>query len=314
MKLEPGIHHDIPLQDYFAIDAVNASRLKLLDRSPAHYHHYAPRQQTPALAFGSVCHTALLEQGAFGDRYVVLPAFENDEANVTQAGKATTSKATKYYRDKVAEFLSHHEGKEIISAEDRRRAWDCTEACRDNQRAADLLQAPGHAEVTVVWQETVKTERRDVTFPCKARFDKLITGDDALRLTGGESDYLIVDLKTTADLSEFGTSIARYRYDLQLEFYQFGLLEWLGTENEIGITAEIIAVETEAPYMVHAAPVDTTRAASDLPRLLFLLAECIDQDDWPAPYTPGDPWNLPSWFLPKPTAPTLTAGGKPLSI
>ena len=314
-KTEPGIYYNLPMSDYLDIEAANATRLKLLDRSPAHYREFTPRKPTASLTFGSICHTALLEQCEFDNRYAVLPPYEQDEENQTATGKPTASKNTKYYRGKLAEFQQQHDGKEVISADDWNRAWECSEACHRNERAADLLRAEGETEVTIVWQEEVTAKSGQVVaFPCKARLDKLITGDAALELTGGESDYLIVDLKTTADLADFGTAIARYRYDLQLEFYQYGLLSRLGTGGEIGIAAEIVAVETEAPYFVHAAPVDTTRAAVDLPRLLFLLAECIDQDDWPAPYTPGDPWNLPSWFLPKPTAPTLTAGGKPLSI
>ena len=315
MIRQPGIYTDLSMAEYLDIEATNSSRLKLLDRSPAHYAEYKPLKKTPALAFGSICHTALLEQTEFDKRYVVLPSYETNKDNLTQSGKLTTSKATKYYRAKLAEFQEQHAGKEIISADDWNRAWSCSEACHRNERVSDLLRAPGETELTIVWREEFKhNDGRQIDLLCKGRIDKLITGNTALELTGGESNYLIVDLKTTADLADFGTSIARYRYDLQLEFYQYGLVDLIETNDETGIEAHIIAVETDAPYCVHAAPLNTARAGLDMARLLYLLCKCEDEDNWPAPYEPGDPWKLPAWFEAKQQAAPLTAGGKALDL
>ena len=35
-KTEPGIYYNLPMPEYLDIEAANATRLKLLDRSPAH--------------------------------------------------------------------------------------------------------------------------------------------------------------------------------------------------------------------------------------------------------------------------------------
>jgi len=303
--LKPGIYKDVPHEDYLTWDAVNFSRLKVMLKSPAHYQWCEPQAKTAALSFGTVCHAALLEPATFDQRYAVLPAYEGDEDNKTQAGKPTRSRATKYYRARVAEFAENNKGKELIGGGDWNRAWQCSEACHRNSRAAELLGAAGDCEVSIVWLDETVIDGKPVNMLFKARPDKIIAGQAARELTGGESGHLLVDLKTTADLDKFGTSIARYRYDMQLEFYRWGLSKLTGVAD---ICTELLAVESEPPHCVHAAPVDLRQAGRDLPRLRLLLIDCERSGEWPEPYEPGEGWRLPGWFTARDVEP-LTAGG-----
>ncbi|MDP1573157.1 MAG: PD-(D/E)XK nuclease-like domain-containing protein [Pseudomonadota bacterium] len=74
MKLEhPGLV-EVPAADYHAHPALGHSALIKLLRSPAHYLHYRsePGKDTPAKAFGTAFHAAVLEPGLFAAEYAVI--------------------------------------------------------------------------------------------------------------------------------------------------------------------------------------------------------------------------------------------------
>ena len=62
-------------QLYSQIEAMNWSRLKVIDKSPLAFQWALrhPREETEAMAFGTAFHLALLEPELFQESYVVAP-------------------------------------------------------------------------------------------------------------------------------------------------------------------------------------------------------------------------------------------------
>lgn len=83
----PCLYEGVPANDYHAYDAISASGLTLMARSPAHYRHRRdnPEPGTPAQQLGEAIHLAVLEPDLFEARITTLPADINLRTN---AGKA----------------------------------------------------------------------------------------------------------------------------------------------------------------------------------------------------------------------------------
>jgi hypothetical protein len=274
---DPGIYHDIPFADYCGWDAVSNSRLSRFKMSPAHY--LTPfGESTPSLVFGSLVHCGRLEPLALAERYAVLPTFEQDAENLTNNGDQSNSKATKYYKSKVAEFVTANRGKEIIGRDEYQRMRKFVESIDRNERARRVFSEVGPVELSLVWEDELTGLR------CKARIDKLCSEIGRM-----------VDLKSTADLPAFPKSIARYGYHRQAAHYQRG---W---KTLTGDTLEpwLVAVESSEPHCVQAAPLAATavmQGTMEVERLLVRLAECVETNNWPGPDNP-DEWELPEWAV-----------------
>lgn len=270
-----GIYPDIPFAEYCEWDAVNASRLSRMAISPAHY--LTPwGETTPALRFGQLAHNGVLEPTALAERYAVLPDYHLDADNRTAAGESTQSKATKYYKAKAAEFLAVNAGREFVSREEYSRMKSLVAAIAADRTARDVLCYPGPCELSLLWTDD-KTDLR-----CKARIDKV-------------SGAHLVDLKTTADISAFPKSIARYGYHRQLAHYQAG---YAAITGEL-LTPWIVAVESAAPHCVLAAPlsdVAVMQGELERRRMLAKVRDCMNKRDWPGPFAP-DEWELPEWAI-----------------
>ena len=63
------------MTDYYQIDAISASGLKAMKKSPAHYRAMVdePYETTPGQILGSATHCAILEPELFDTRYTVMP-------------------------------------------------------------------------------------------------------------------------------------------------------------------------------------------------------------------------------------------------
>ena len=111
---KPGIYFDIAFDEYLSWDAVSNSRLSKAKQSMAHYDANTQMAETKPLRFGSLVHCGQLEPLALAQRYAVMPRYELDQDNKTQAGVQTTSKNTTYFKSKVAAFQETLGDKELI--------------------------------------------------------------------------------------------------------------------------------------------------------------------------------------------------------
>ncbi len=272
------IVYDMPFDAYRDLPGTNASRLKWLTVSPAHYHRPPPSQATSATILGSLVHTMVFEPDSLEERYVVMPDFRHDAKNVTATGKRSDSAATKYVQRCKEKFHAEHAGKEVVDASVWEQAFEMTASLMTSGDADEILSPDsGPTEVTISWDD----EKTGIK--CKARVDKIVP-----------SLGVFVDLKTTSDIAGFRSSIARYKYHLQMAHYADALASaWPGTTWQ----PYIIALETDPPHTYQIAPLSARAVrlgVHERETLMRLLAQCIDTNTWPGPPHPAA-WELPEW-------------------
>lgn len=293
MTPEPGIYQDVPFAEYCAWDAVNNSRLGAMDKSPAHYNTERVTEDTKSTRLGSLVHAGAIEARTLALRYAVANDWHLDEANVSALGKRSESKATRYYKDKMAAFTEANEGREIVSRSEYDAMLAIVEAVEGHPDARAYLNQPGPVEASMVWDDP------ETGIRCKGRIDKVAT-------IGG----VLLDLKTTRDITDFPRAIARYGYHRQAAFYRRG---WAILNGGELYDFWIVPVQNTAPYIAHAAPVSDEaleQGEREIDRLLAKVAECHEAGSWPGPELP-EAWNLPEWAL-EPV--TLSVGGVTVEV
>ncbi|QDV78039.1 PD-(D/E)XK nuclease-like domain-containing protein [Botrimarina mediterranea] len=275
---EPGVYEDVPFDQYVQWPAVSSSRLGQMAKSPKHY--LTPfRESTPSMRLGSLVHCGRLEPLCIAERYAVLKDWHLDPENVTKSGEKSENKGTVYYRQKLAEFNEANSGKELVDRDQYRIMAGICKSIDDDLVARELFNEAGPVEVSFVWDDD------ETGLRCKGRIDKL--GPKSSRMT---------DLKTCADLAQFQRSIANYGYHRQAAFYRHG---WSVLTGEL-LTPWLCAVESSAPFCVHAAPLSESSVASgeyEFRRQLNRVAECHANGEWPGPDGP-DVWEIPEWAMP----------------
>lgn len=273
---EPGIYEDVPFAEYAAWEAVNNSRLGQMAKSPKHYTTPI-KFSTDALRFGNLCHCGRLEPIALAERYAVAHDWHLDAGNVTAAGKATDSKATRYYKERAEDFANANAGKEIVSKAEYRQMMAMVKSIDADPVARRLFAGVGPVEVSIVWDDP------ETGLRCKGRFDKLGPGYAA-------------DLKTTIDLATFPKSIANYSYHRQQAFYRMG---WAVLNGGELLETWLVAAEKSEPFCVQAAPLSELALAqgdAEWRKLLGRVAECHEAGSWPGPESPIE-WTMPAWAV-----------------
>lgn len=209
--MQPGFYPDLPADQYHSSPGVSKSMLDRLARSPAHLK-YGQAEPTPAQAFGTAVHCAILEPDAFEQRYYL-----GSEAR-------RGSKEWQRLEEQAA-------GRLILKPAE----WDQLQAMRDSVHAhpsARELLRQGQAEVSVFWQD------EETTLLCRARPDYLRLDQDA-----------IIDLKTSTNASvrAFARDGGQYRYFVQDAYYRDGVLKASGLTIS---TFCFLVVEKDPPYAV----------------------------------------------------------------
>lgn len=262
-----GIHHNVPPEIYHRWQALSNSWLSHLRISPAHLldlMESGPDESTPAQAFGTAVHCAVLEHQVFDDRYAIQP---EDMNGSTKAGRAFRTAARKA-------------GRVVLTCKEGRGCMAIARRARANKRMAEWRKRPHYTEVSLCWE-------RD-GYLCKARIDLMVPG---------LNDF--ADLKTTITASPegFARHIARYRYHVQLAWYADGLRALTGdTWN-----AFIVAAEKRRPFLVtiHALEqggIAHCAAIAECDRLFALYKSCCESSTWPG-YPDVNDIVLPDWAI-----------------
>lgn len=264
-----GVFYDMPLEDYLAVDALSATGLKLLARSPWHYANRVDTDPTPAMLRGTLAHCAVLEPNAMAQRYVVVP--ENAPKRPTKAQWAAKNPSPES-REAMAwwtEFNVAHAGRAIVAHDDYALCQTQLAAITAQPELAALLRH-GHGEVSIFWIDEA------TGLYCKARPDWLPPAE-------GRS-VTPLDLKTCVDESPggFGRAAARLRYDLQDAHYRAGIEAVTGLHVEKFVFG---AVTSKPPVL--AVPYVLTDEIRDQGRderreLMERLAWCQRENQWPA--------------------------------
>lgn len=252
--------HNMQFSEYLAVDALSASGIKNILKSPLHFQtrKTAPREETPALILGSAVHCAVLEPYAFGQRYIEAPAIDRRTTAGKEAWRALEAS-----------------GKEVLSASEYWQTMDMSAAIFAHPTASELLKE-GRPEVSCF------SELECV--PAKCRVDWL------------RDDGIVVDLKTTDDASPSGfrRSVAKYGYHIQAAWY-LDVLQSLGVAAH---TFVFVAVEKSAPYGIGIYELDDD--AIELGRERYrhaaaLYKHCSETNDWPGYDSGVVSLSVPAW-------------------
>lgn len=268
------IIRDLPDGDYFSIDAVSKSSVCDLEKSAGLYYakHIAKtyiQETTPAMAFGTAVHTAVLEPLRFAEEYLVQPDF----------GDARSKAA----REAKGEWLLDNEGRTILKSAEMEDINGIVKALEANPDTHPYIKAPGDVELAMFWQDEMTGIR------CKAKADKVVR------------DRVIVDLKTAIDSSPegFAKASGNFKYHVQAASYSYGFSRIYGY---LPTKFVFIAVEKKPPYLNAVYTLsdrDIMAGWNKYVRLLQELERRLRLDDWPrVSHTVGETeLELPFWAV-----------------
>jgi hypothetical protein len=234
--------------EYDAIDAVRASDLVAIGKSPLHYqwsrtHH----KSTASTELGSAAHTAILEPHLYAREYAVYRDGKRDAR-------------TKAYQD----FLAANAGKTILTPDEDEDARAMAAAVRRHPIANELL-SNGVAERVLL--------HRDVATGLQVKIRP-----DWLRRKPGA----IVDLKSTRDLTprRFKSQAWDLEYHVKLALYHSVVLAVLG----VNLPVWIVAVQSTDEHDVGAfeCPYEWLQDGRAVAReRLAMMARCRETNEWP---------------------------------
>ena len=251
--------------DYRADKRMNVSLLVhgLTSMKHLRSEQLEPGGQSPAMRRGSMVHCFILQPAEFERRYVRMPRFELDAENCSGKGKnrkQSTSKATSYYKSRVAEFEEENVGAEVIEATDLSWCERIHDAIYAAPEAREILEA-------CEWEVPLFGEIEGLG--TKALLD----------LLGGS---IYADIKTAASVipSRFGASAARLHYAHKMAWYrEHGRMNGYPIDD-----VKFIAVESDKPHdvvVMRVPDIVLDNAMDQLRPLVRNYARCLADDVWP---------------------------------
>jgi len=186
-KYNDGVY-DITNEQYHASEGISRSKLMLLDKSPYHFWYETmsglavKSDATPAMNIGSAFHTMLLEPAKFQQEFAVMPNLD---------------RRTKGGKEMYEEFLTHAEGKIILTADQFSKVSKMVDLISKHEIVTTLLDE-------AVYEQSIYWTDKETGLQFKTRPDIW-------------SSKMVVDLKTTNDASaySFMRSALVYGYYLQ---------------------------------------------------------------------------------------------------
>ncbi|EAW8700124.1 exodeoxyribonuclease VIII [Salmonella enterica] len=265
--IQPGIYYDIPNEAYHAGPGVSKSQLDDIADTPAIYlwRKNAPvdTEKTKSLDTGTAFHCRVLEPEEFSKRFIIAPEFNRR----TSAGK----EEEKTFLEECART-----GRTVLTAEEGRKIELMYQSVMALPLGQWLVESGGYAESSVYWEDP------ETGILCRCRPDKIIP-----------EFHWIMDVKTTADIQRFRTAYYDYRYHVQDAFYSDGYRAQFGEiPTFVFLVASTTAECGRYPVEIFMMGEDAKLAGQrEYRRNLQTLAECLNNDEWPAIKT----LSLPRW-------------------
>ncbi|EEO7843641.1 exonuclease VIII [Salmonella enterica] len=265
--IQPGIYYDIPNEAYHAGPGVSKSQLDDIADTPAIYlwRKNAPvdTEKTKTLDTGTAFHCRILEPEEFSKRFIIAPEFNRR----TSAGK----EEEKTFLEECART-----GRTVHTAEEGRKIELMYQSVMALPLGQWLVESAGYAESSVYWEDP------ETGILCRCRPDKIIP-----------EFHWIMDVKTTADIQRFRTAYYDYRYHVQDAFYSDGYRAQFGEiPTFVFLVASTTAECGRYPVEIFMMGEDAKLAGQrEYRRNLQTLAECLNNDEWPAIKT----LSLPRW-------------------
>lgn len=234
-------------------------------KTPAHYKAHKDglltREETPAMRFGSILHTAVLEPAQLD--LVCKP--QGFDAR-TKEGKA---------------WLAENTNRAVVSQDELVAITTIERNVRKHPVASRLLKEGG-AELSL--------------FAHNKHGQLLKCRPDFLPSKGN----VLVDVKTTAcaDYDAFSKSIYSYRYHVQAAYY-LHICSILGLPYTafVFIAVEKVAPFSVVTYQIDDDAIEQGRA--EFQRDLALIRHCESTGDWPGYPDELLPISLPEWAMPQ---------------
>lgn len=275
---EQGKLWELDDDHYRASVGINASSLADVRRSPAHYYAHQilgiGRETTPAMEFGSLVHSAILEPHTLHEKYINDQEFV--EAVIQDKPDTKSPRATKVYKDLVNN--AKLQGKTVLTDKDFTSMSNIVDAVYSHQTAKNILNN-GHPEKVLYAQDP------DTGLLLKGKMDFIL------------SDGYVVDVKTTKDASraEFTKSLFNYNYYVQAAFYLHIAKLSLGQSFKNFL---FICIEKDEPHQVAIYTPD--EGALDAGERVFkrdlrILSECYEKNQWPGYSSKIENIALPHW-------------------
>ncbi len=252
------------IEEYHAADGVSKSDLDLIHRSPAHYQlaQMFPEEPTPAMLWGSMFHSLVLQPDVFDSTYAVMPEGVDRR---TKEGKQEWEDWQSENADKTP--IAKPTLEELLAMRDSIFSCERAKAALTGGVAEQSLFADWVPGITM-----------------KSRPDYV-------------SDGLIVDLKTCVDArpDAFSKACWNYRYHVQAGYYSRVYEAVHGSEPRGFL---FIAIEKTPPYAVALYLADdgmTRQGWHEAQGDLEVYRECVDLDIWPAYPDLVQTITLPVW-------------------
>jgi exodeoxyribonuclease VIII len=282
----PSVLPDLDAEAYHRHPAVSKHGLDAFRKAPALYQHGLTnkRPPTPALLFGSLYHTVILEPELIGNLYAVVPGDAPKRPTRIQREAKKPSLETLEAIHWWDEFEQRTAGKTIVDAADITKCHQMREAMMRNLSCRNALeQHRVYTEASLFWEDP------HTGVKCRARPDII------------RADGIMVDPKTCQDASEdaFQRSAWNYGYFRQAAMYLDG---WEAVSGEKPKAFVFIAQESEAPFLCRAyvaSPTLIDYGRAQLREDLERFAKCQQTGIWPGLGDTPAELNLPAWAMPR---------------
>jgi hypothetical protein len=283
----PSVIRDLEASSYHRHEAVSKHGLDDFRKAPAYYDwkRKNPRETTsPALLFGSLYHTVILEPELLPKLYATVPADAPKRPTRIQREAKKPSLETLEAIHWWDTFNGSNDGKIIVNAEDVAKCHAMSEAMMKNLACRNAIESARlYTEASLFWQDATTGVK------CRARPDII------------RADGLIIDPKTCQDASEdaFQRAAWNYGYYRQAAMYLDG---WEAVSGEKAKAFIFIAQESEAPYLCRAYVASSSMidfGRSQIREDLEMFAKCEESGIWPGLGDVPAELNLPAWAMPK---------------
>lgn len=258
----------IPQMDsaaYHSSAGISKHGLDLIRKAPALYQHKKanPEEPTPAMRWGTLAHTAILEPDKMDEETFILPACD---------------RRTKEGKEIYAQAMREAAGRTIITLEEAQQLDDMRDAFYAEKACRNAVQNIEHIEASLYWIDPFQ----DVQ--CRARMDAI------------RKDGIVIDYKTTQDATPkaFLRTVLSFRYHVQAAFYLDALKTVTGQDG----TFLLIAQEKTPPYLscVYVVGDDLIeQGRKEYREDLAAYKTCFDTGDWPSISSHPVTLNLPKW-------------------
>ena len=268
-----GVFSDMPNELYHGSKGISSTQLKtIVTETPFHFwcKYMAPEGQrikkdpTPAMLFGTACHTALLEPEVFKDEYITPPTDIN--------------RRTKEGKEEWATWEKSVEGKQVVKPEFLEEVTNMTTACLHNRSAVQLISRG-------LKEHSIYTTCKETGLRIKCRPDIWLPDIG-----------VVADYKTAASANprQFSKVIDNLGYHISAAFY-LDIIEQVTGEKPrqwAFIVQEKNAPYASAVYVLSDEAIEQGRALYK--KALRMIAECMDNESWES-YDELSEIDLPVW-------------------